>query len=274
VKDGWKARAVAAFLATLPAFLLLYWSSTVKRRLVNQNHRDSVTNRLAQFLSANPQLANDANVVFVRQMILDSSAEDSAGDFDVSAQSLASADGRLLLLTTAVPSAAVPLAAGGEAIRVATAPDRLLSGEQVKFIIGQPNSNWPAVGGLYDWAVTSAQGDVIAERRGIGLTRFACVCPAEGRFHVSVSVDHANTETRDVTILQRPGPGIIESFKLVQLAMIAATLLLGFGTAYVMTESQATFGTVGDYVRLAASAFGISGGTGSVATILSSIRQR
>ena len=106
------------------------------------------------------------------------------------------------------------------------------------------------------------------------LRRFDFVFPHLASYQVAVSVDGANTETRDLTILQKPAPTFVERFRLVQITMFIVTLLLAFGTAYAMTESMVTFGTVGDYVKVVGSAFGISGGASSVATVLSSVRGR
>ena len=60
----------------------------MRRRLINQNRRDEVVQRIAQFVAANPTLANDPGVTFIRLAILDSKADDDMGEFDLSAQDL------------------------------------------------------------------------------------------------------------------------------------------------------------------------------------------
>jgi hypothetical protein len=273
VKDAWGWRAAATLVATAFALGFIYWTTTVRRRLLNGAQRGEVSNRLAQFLAANPTLANHDSVGFVRQLILDSNVDDREGEFDLSAQSLASASSRLDMLVAAPPAAPAAVAASSQAIRVVNSPQRLLTGEKIIFLIGKPNTNWPAVGGLYRWTVASS-GKPIASEQGVDVQRFAHIFESIGAFQVQVNVDGANPETRDLTILQRPSPGMVEKFRIAAVAVVLMTLLIAAGTAFMATQDALTFGTIGDYLKLLATAFGVSGSAGGAATIFTAIRGR
>ena len=79
VKDSVFWRAAAALFATVLAWLFLYGSNTVRRRLINQIAADSVASRVALFVANNPDLANHPNVIVIRQAILDSKLHDENG---------------------------------------------------------------------------------------------------------------------------------------------------------------------------------------------------
>ncbi len=274
VKDHWMWRALAALVATLPALALIYWTTTIRRRILNRNERDEVTNRLAQFLASNPALGNDDSVVFVRQMILDSTVEDKAGDFDASVQSLASASSRIDQLLASPPTASVPVSQSGQTIRILNPPSCIVSGSKVSFVIGEPNPNWPANQGMYQWTLARAAGATIASSKGIELKRFDHKFSTSGPFVVTVSVNGINPESRGFNVLTEPPASFIEEFKIVQGSVVVITFLLAAGTAYLSTQDASTFGTFGDYFKLIASAFGVSGSAGGVATVLSAVRGR
>jgi hypothetical protein len=274
VKDYWAWRGFAALLATIPALALIYWTTTIRRRMLNRNQRDEVTNRLAQFLASNPGLGDDSSVTLVRQMILDSTVEDKMGDFDASAQSLASASGRLDQLFAAPPAASVPISQSGLAIRILNPASCVVSGRKVSFIIGQPNTNWPTNQGVYTWTLETPGGVTIASSSGVDLKRFDHTFDSGGPFVVKVDVDGANQESRDFDVLTEPPASVIEQFKIVQSSVVLITFLLAAGTAYVSTQDATTFGTFGDYFKLIANAFGVSGGAGGVATVLTAVKGR
>ncbi len=273
VKDAWGWRVAATALATLFALAFIYWTTTVRRRLLNGARRDAVSNRLAEFLAAHPALATHDSVVFVRQLILDSAVADRTGDFDVSAQSLASASSRLDQLTVSPPAAPIAIASSGQAIRIVNPPLRLLTGERIAFVIGAPNSKWPAEG-MYQWTVAQKGGTPLPPIQGVSLKRFDYTFRSSGEFTVQVTVDGANQETRDLTILPRPAKGMIAKFKVVEIAVVVMTFLIAAGTAFATTQDAATFGTVGDYIKLLAASFGLSGGAGGAATVFTAIRGR
>ncbi|MGA9673290.1 MAG: hypothetical protein WBQ94_29130 [Terracidiphilus sp.] len=274
VKDHWAWRGFAALLATFPALALIYWTTTIRRRILNRNQRDEVANRLAAFLASNPALGNHDSVVFVRQMILDSTVEDKTGDFDASVQSLSSATSRLDQLFASPPTASIPVAQSGQAIRILNPASCIVSGQKISFVIGQPNTNWPANGGTYEWTLANSRGSTIASRKGVELKRFDHSFDSAGPFVVTVTVDGANPESRDFDVLAELPASIIEQFKIVQMSMVVITFLVAAGTAYVSTQDASTFGTFGDYFKLIANSFGVSGGAGGVATVLSAVRGR
>jgi len=274
VKDYWAWRGFAAFLATIPALALIYWTTTIRRRMLNRNQRDEVTNRLAQFLASNPGLGDDSSVTLVRQMILDSTVEDKIGDFDASAQSLASASSRLDQLFAAPPTDSVPIAESGQAIRILNPASCVVSGRKVSFVIGQPNTNWPANQGVYTWTLETPGGATFASGSGVDLKRFDHTFDSGGPFVVKVDVDGANQESRDFDVLTEPPASVIEQFKIVQSSVVLITFLLAACTAYVSTQDATTFGTFGDYFKLIANAFGVSGGAGGVATVLTAVKGR
>jgi hypothetical protein len=272
VKDHWLWRALAALLATLPSLALIYWTTTVRRRILNGNEREAVANRLALFLSSNPTLGNHDSVVFVRQMILDSVVEDRTGDFDASVQSLASANSRLDQLVANPPTVSVTVSQSGQAIRILNPPSCLVAGSKISFVIGEPNANWPTSGGTYAWSVVGADGTVVASSEGVELKRFDCKFSTSGSYDITVAVNKANQESRNLAVLAEPSPGIMETFKIIQTSVVVITFLIAAGTAYATTQDAITFGTFGDYIKLIASAFGVSGGVGGVATVLTAVR--
>ncbi len=272
VKDYWAWRGLAAFLATFPSLALIYWTTTIRRRMLNRNERDEVTNRLAQFLASNPGLGDDNSVTLVRQMILDSAVEDKTGDFDASVQSLASANSRLDQLFSSPPTVSVPLSQSGQAIRILNPASCVVSGRKISFVIGQPNANWPASAGNYQWTLATADGTNIASSEGVELKRLNHTFKVGGPYVVTVAVNGANSESRQFDVLTEPPASIIEQFNIVQWSVVAITFLIAAGTAYVSTQDASTFGTFGDYFNLIAKAFGVSGGAGGVATVLSAVR--
>jgi hypothetical protein len=272
VKDHWTWRALAALLATLPALALIYWTTTIRRRILNRNERDEVTNRLAQFLASNPGFGDDNSVTLIRQMILDSAVEDKTGDFDDSAQSLASANTRLDQLTTTSPTVSVPLSQSGQAIRILNPASCVVSGRKISFVIGTPNAQWPANSGTYRWTLAAADGTIIAGIAGVELKRFDYTFKTGGPYVITVGVNGANPESRSFNVLSEPPQSIIEEFKIVQWSVVAITFLIAAGTAYASTQDASTFGTFGDYLNLIAKAFGVSGGAGGVATVLSAVK--
>jgi hypothetical protein len=272
IKDHWVWRALAAVLATFPAFALIVWTNTIRRRILNRNQREEVMSRLAQFLAANPAFANDSSVTFIRQLIVDSTVEDNTGQFDASQQSLQSASSRIEQLFTSATTGPTPLNLSGQAIRILNPASCILTGRKISFVIGQPDSNWPANGGKYLWILTKPDGTEVEKRDGVELKRFDHTFNEGGPFAITVSVGGANPQSRQFTVLTAPPASVIERLKIVQASMLLITFLLATGTAYVSTQNAATFGTFADYFGLIAKAFGISGTAGSVATILSAVK--
>ena len=89
---------------------------------------------------------------------------------------------------------------------------------------------------------------------------------------VTVQVNGANPQARGFVVLTAPPASVIEQFNIVQWSVVAITFLLAAGTAYISTQDATTFGTFGDYFKLIANAFGVSGGAGGVATVLSAVK--
>jgi PKD domain len=275
IKDHWGWRFLAAVVATVPAFLVVLWTTTIRRRILNRNQRDELTGRLAQFLASNPALANHDSVVFIRQMIVDSGNEDKAGDFDSSAQNLASASSRMDQLVATPPAVPTPVSQSGQAIRILNPPNWIVSGRRVSFTIGQPDPNWPKAGGTYVWSVADSDGNTETQSSpAVDQRSFSHNFSKSGPFTVTVTVNGANPESRAFNVLSEPPPGAIKSFKIAQYAIYAFTFLLAAGTAYVSTQDLLTFGTFGDYLRLFMNVFGVSGSAGGVATVLTAIRGR
>jgi hypothetical protein len=272
VKDHWIWRAVAALLATIPALFLIVWTNTIRRRILNRNERDEVTSRLAQFLAANPAFGNDSSVTFVRQLIVDSIVENKTGEFDASKQSLDSAGSRIEQLFTSAATGPTPLSQSGQAIRILNPASCVVAGRKISFVIGKPNPNWPANGGAYLWILTTPDGTEVERREGVELKRFDHTFEESGPFTVTVSVNGANPESRQFTVLTEPPASVIERFMIVQWSVILITFLLAAGTAYVSTQNAPTFGTFADYFGLIAKAFGVSGTAGGVATVLSAVK--
>ncbi len=265
VKDSGWWRAAAALLATGLAWLFLYWGNTVRRRLINQSRRDTVVQRLAQIVAANRQLVNDAGVITIRQAILSSKKHDDMGEFDLSAQDLQTAELRL----DALPVTVAAGVATGPTLVVDTDPDQLLTGKRIRFKID--NLAQTAGNSTFEWSVSKA-GRKISDA-GDGLQTFAFTFRTRGVFEVAVAVDGGTPLTRQISIFAPPS--VVEQFKLLQIGTAAITLALAFGTTYLMTESAATFGTVGDYVKLVAGAFGVSSAvSSSVAAVFTAVRGR
>jgi hypothetical protein len=250
------------------------WTNTVRRRLLNQSDRDQVAGRLAQFLAANPNLGNHDSVVFVRQMILNSTFEDRTGDVDASSQTLASASTRLDQLVQSPPAASTLVAQSGQAIRILNPASCLITERKISFVIGEPNPAWPVGNGLYEWTVTggAAGAHRIDGRKGVEVKRFECIFETSGSYDVTVTVNGANPESRSIDILSAPPPGFIAKYRLAETATVLITFLIAAGTAYALIQNAPTFGSVGDYIKLLAGAFGVSGGAGGAGTILSAVR--
>jgi hypothetical protein len=271
VRDRARWRLGAAAISALLGLLLVYWSTIAKRRLLNQAARDDVTQRLAEFLAGRPALATDSSVQLIRHLIVNSRFQDRIGQFDEAQQSLADAASRVTQLVTAPPAAPTPLVQGAETIRIANPADRRAANANMMFVIGQPDPQWPASGGTFEWTLSASDGTTIAQTSGMDLRQFQHVVPRTDLYTVTVTVDGVHPAARQFSVGPPVSRTVADRFQLVQVATLFATFVLAVASAYLMTDTM-SFGTVGDYVKLVGTAVGLSGGTGSAATILSALR--
>lgn len=277
VKDATSWRVAAAVVSALVGLLLVYWTGTVKKRLLNQSTRDDLTERLAQFLTEHPDLSEDASVQLIRHLLVTSKLQDRLQQFDAAAQTLQDVASRITTLQTSPPAQATSLAASPQTpIRIANPSNSLEAGRTLTFVLAQPAQNWPR-GATYEWSIARDGGKPIPIESGTELKTVRYIVPQAGSYDITVSALDATKQpvqplvTRSFTVATMTPRTIAQRFEWAQALTMLFAFVLAAASAYVLTDTP-TFGAVADYVKLVGTAVGVSGGAGSFTTILAATR--
>jgi hypothetical protein len=267
IKDHWKWRALAVAIAYGLALLLTWVMTHVRRRLLNDIRRSTIRGRLDRALAANPALAGSATVVFVQELLAQSVVQDKAGDFDDSAQSMTSAEGRMDTLESATPPQPVSLGASQvPAIRVLDPQANQIAGARLTLLIESPP--W-AKGTLLQWSVDNS---IIAS--GVDLYRVNHAFPKAQDYNIQV-VDHAGvTPLNRVLVIVNPGKrSLAARLQLTDMLPYAIGVLVAIATGYAATASAESWGTPGDYAVLLGAAFGVTAGVQGLAPLVTLLRR-